>query len=347
MSDVYVVPLPPSPGMRDSDGGRRVARIQLYLRNGLTAIFALYLVGQVFGLASFDPMMLSGSAITIAGLWLAGGARDRMHAAIDQLRQNGALLLTPAQLGELHRMLDATGARFARTGAIITALAEVGVVVSGPILVPWLAHGRRPIRASSDGLELGVLDAGVFGGLLAVAVFAAAGVGWYLGQFAGYGRLPSLIGDAGGKLKGNAFAADKVGGLGPLVEFVWRQATLSLLPLLWIGSWLVLTAFESFAARYGFWRFPLILLFTLSILFAVQGLWAPARVLQRLFEQQIDNAGNDVRLAVAIYAARQKAGPATLMFKIVMAGLLLAIAAAGLYAGSRGGWQLALLGPPP
>ena len=343
MSDRPVAPLSP---FRDPQAGGRAGRVQLWLRNGLTAIFLMYAFSQVAGLSVFDSMMLSGSATTVAGLWLGVGVRTRMHAAVDMLRQSGALLLTPAQLGALHRLLDTAGARIGRASSVITALAEVTVVISGTVLVPWLIFGVPPVRSSEAGLSIGVIDAGVFVGLLIVSVPAAAVIGWYMGQFAGYGRLPALISEAGGRLRGHAQAGDRVGGLRPLVSFVWRQATLSLLPMLWIGTWLVLTAFDGLDERYGFWRFSLFLLFGLSVLYAVQGFWAPARMLVQLFDQQLVAAGNDAQLARAISAARRGAGPVAAAFIALATVLSLAIVGAALLAWSKGGWSRALFGPP-
>jgi hypothetical protein len=321
------------------------------LRSGLTVIFLVYAGVQVYGAATGakgDPMFFSGSATCLLGIWLCGPVRGRSHAVIDRLRRNGVLRITELQLGTVHKMEQQAAARAALWGALTTGAAELLVVLTGTILVPWMLLGKSPIDFNGGIPDIGASDATTFAGLLVICLIAGSGGGWYLGLLAGYGRMPAFVAAAGGRLRAQVDASDGMGGLRPLLEFSWQMSALVLLPAAWIGAWLVLTAFTRFGQQYGNWRAPLFLLFLLSLYYAVVGFLRPAMDLQLLFREQQQAGLDDPELGGSLAAAARRAAMLVGLFWVIAGGLgatLVAVNIATAIGDPRGLIVAIVLGP--
>jgi hypothetical protein len=323
---------------------------QIWLRNGLTAVFLAYCVKQslnVFGYSHglTDIMMFTGSAVCLLGFWLAIGIRQRMHGVIGGLYRTGVLMIGEPDLAKLHEHLEATAVRFAHRGAIIIGIAEVAAIVSGKLLVPWLIYREPLIGDSNSGLTIAGGDGILFIGLLSVGAVAGPFVGWLLGHLAGYSNLPEAVRQSGGELRLQPSARDRMGGLQPLVSFLRRQAALTLLPVAWIGIWLVLTAFGPFIGQYGSWRCPFFMLLGIAVLYSAQGFLRPVQVLARLLDEiaAFAHEQNDGEMEQEISNVRSRVWPRPISFYVIVISLLVAILVAGIPLGPLS----FLFGPAP
>ena len=298
-------------------------RWQFWLRTGLTWIYLVWCTKQIVD-GSIDLMFLTGAGFCIIGFWLGLGSRQRMHEVIDTLRRSATLLIPESKLSALHVEIEKIGEQRARAGLIIVALAEFLVIVTGFLLVPWLVYGNQLSHFLTP------TDWAVFLAFVTTGTAAGGLVGWLLGSFTGYSRLPEAVTAMGGSLVVQPFAADGHGGLRALVEFTRRQAALTLLPALWIGLWLILTSLNTFWFL-GRWRFPLFFLFALAVLYAAAGFSAPLRAIDNLFRESENFAvaTGDERMQSQVRAVRRRMWPGPSSLYVVVAVLSAAIVVSG------------------
>lgn len=308
---------------------RASAGWRVWLFYVLLAAYVIYAGINIWGMVqegtAFDLMLLSGGATCLAGLHLIRNSEARLRTTLLRLRDSAVMDADERQVRALLAELDNMGRRWGRAGAAVAGLTEAGVVVLGELLIPWKV---------CDDLQLSGLPR--FAYMITLLTLAATSAGYELGRLAAIGRLQLVAAAMDIPMRAQAGAADGMGGLAPLVRFLRAQSALALLPAIWIGVWLVMTAFEPWFSDFGHWRFPVSLLLVLALFYALLGFRAPAATLETLIANQQRRAeaqhGNQTAQQVlrSLNTARTRAWPRSNWFTSFVVVLLLAVASSAL-----------------
>lgn len=214
--------------------------------------------GSDFG--QWDFLLLSGLATLAAGLAFAETIPGRLERTLHRLRDRGTLDATDEHLA----LLSATLRRRSRVWGLIGA-----AVVAAAILMAFLVADRS--------IDDPLLWLEVVGGLLA---------GYELGRLSSYGSLGSLLQRESCTIKVRPDHFDNAGGLKPVGDYYFVQATLAGIPAAFLAAWWLLIPVVP--RDYGRWRDPYLGLLALAIGFELLCFFLPIWYFHREMERQKD-----------------------------------------------------------
>jgi hypothetical protein len=196
-----------------------------------------------------DWMLISGWLTLLVGLWWGWKMPEDLEQGLDRLAHRQVLAVTPERLCRFKRGLEESVVkRWAPLGGL--------VVVLGIALSFATAHYKwNLLFAATETL----------GGYIA---------GCCLGRLACYGTLGVRLFHDGFPLRVIAGHLDGAGGLRPIGDFYFRQATIVALPAVYLAVWLLLMPLGPFQG-YGHWRTQYVLLLALAIAFEMIAFFLP------------------------------------------------------------------------
>lgn len=241
--------------MRVIGGSQMLGRLATsYSWTPFLVILAGYTVVQVryFGtdFGQWDILLLSAWATVAIGLAVAQTLPGRLHHTLVRVADRGALDVSEARLGDVFGKLRARAATWGWW---------VGAFVA-------LAIGAAFSTAFRGGLGDRML-------LVVLAVIAGYAAGFQLGRMASYGRVGSILRQAGAHLRVTPGHLDGVGGLKPIGEYFLFQAMVAAIPAVFLATWWVLIPLRG--ERYERWRDPYLGLLVIAIVLELLAFIAP------------------------------------------------------------------------
>ncbi len=183
-------------------------------------------------LLRWDWMRLSGFVVFLAGALAAYGLPACLEETIDDLVGAEVIVGPPGAVTALLAGLRRERRHWQHVAGLAAALA----IASGFVAVGLIEGAPRSWL-------LGL-----------VATLLAYPAGRYLGTMAQAGRLHRHLARHGLHVVARPGAPDLTGGLRPLGDYYFRQATVVSLPAAYLAAWLVLVmVVEYFGRRYGSW----------------------------------------------------------------------------------------------
>jgi len=234
---------------------------------GLTWVPFAVLILPVVGLqvskfkddfGKWDFLLLSGLATLAVGLAFAETIPGRLERTLHRLRDCGTLDATDEHLSHLAGTLQQRSRVWGLIGAVVDAAA---------ILAAFLVVGRT-INEPLLWLE-------VFGGLFA---------GYELGRMSSYGSLGSLLKRDSCTIKVRPDHFDNAGGLKPIGDYYFVQATIAGIPAAFLAAWWLLIPVVP--RNYQSWRNPYLGLLALAIGFELLCFFLPIWYFHREMERQ-------------------------------------------------------------
>jgi hypothetical protein len=231
----------------------------------------------------WDLLLISGLAMFILGVWLAGRAPARFRLCLARLHDRGAICLGEKPLDALIDELEDQADRWARVFAVVISLAMLAAFAVALWKEFW------PPRAL-----LGVIEA--------VMGYVAGG---YLGRMAFYGQLGWLLRKRRVAVIVDPWHADHVGGLKPIGDFFFMQAMVIAVPAAFFAAWLLLI--PVWPRDYGHWQEPYFGLLSIAVVIqALAFLW-PLWSFHAVMVEEKNSWRSDVDRLYRGHAARRKA----------------------------------------
>ncbi|MCM2369258.1 hypothetical protein [Aporhodopirellula aestuarii] len=196
----------------------------LYACVGL-AIVSLLHRDSLFAMDPAKWATVSGWALLIVGIVIAGQLRDRFEQMLRRLHNREAIVASQIEFDQLlvrihHRAQKA---------------ASIGSVLFPAILL--IAYAC--VYAGQRWFAMPTLDRAVFMGEVILEAIAARFVGRYVGRGISYGFLGKHLASECVKLKVIPGHSDSAAGLRPIGDFYFHQATVTALPVAFLAFWVL------------------------------------------------------------------------------------------------------------
>jgi hypothetical protein len=176
-----------------------------------------------YGWDRWDALSISAWLVVLIGLQLVASTPERLHTALQRLRDRG-ILPESVEAGEgTERELERIAHNWSLVGGCVVPVAVLlteGLLSVLPDWRKWLA--------------------GPSGAYLILTVIASSVVGAWVGRMAGYGRLGHVLAKRGLKLRVVAGHPDGAGGLRPIGAFYLYQSLMASLPAVFLIVWVLL-----------------------------------------------------------------------------------------------------------
>jgi hypothetical protein len=245
----------------DRAPNRHWAAIARWLLWSTLPVLCLQQIGRYrLHLQRWDVLFISGWLVVLIGLELVASTPERLHDALQRLRDRDVLPESVEAGDGVERELERIAHRWSLVGGWCVPVALL-------VTLPWLltyyaAYWRSWALGPRGGAEL-VLD-----------VIAGSVVGGWLGRMAGYGRLGYVLAKRGLQLRVVPGHPDGAGGLRPIGAFYLYQSLTASLPAVFLTVWVLLILLRSQYRGYlnqYLWLLPLatvfeILVFVLPVL---------------------------------------------------------------------------------
>jgi hypothetical protein len=226
----------------------------------VTLVVLNELLAYGINLLRWDWLLVTGFVTFLLALRSALQLPDRIHEGIRRLSNRRALVGTEAQLADFERLLHRSGRRGALIGGIFCA------VVLGAMF--WFAF---------PGTLLTRLV------LLVAEVAAAVLVGFFVGRAVAYGMLGGLLEKRGLTVEVYPEHLDGAGGLRPVGDYFFFQATLLAVPAAYLAIWWLLFPV---VGRYDNWRMPYVGGLAFLVLCQIGAFLLPLRKFHRIMKKQ-------------------------------------------------------------
>ncbi len=220
-----------------------------------TAIGIILVVGAQYfehrgNIQAWDWMLISGLAVFAIALANVDRVRPRFHQCCDRLFDRGVLRPEGLSQEELQEKFTKDARTFALRGAVLCATA----IAIGFGIVLW--RDFRP-----EQLGLAIIEIGL--------AFVAGG---YLGEMAYFGQLGRRISERDVTLNLDPWHADQTGGMKPVGDFYFFQASFATLPAAFIAIWLVILPLWP---QFAHWYYPYVGLLCVAIVLQILAVFVP------------------------------------------------------------------------
>lgn len=224
--------------MPDRAPNRHWAAIARWLLWSTLPVLCLYQI-EVHGLRRkpWDVLLISAWLLVVIGLALVASTPERLHQALQRLRDRGVLAESVEAGAGVERELEPIAHRWSIVGGWCV---PVALLVTLPLLLGYYAAHWRSWALGprvADGLVLPVIAGSVVGG--------------WAGRMAGYGRLGHVLAKRGLELRVVPGHPDGAGGLRPIGAFYLYQSLMASLPAIFLTVWLLLFWLRG---QYWLWR---------------------------------------------------------------------------------------------
>ena len=185
----------------------------------------------------WDVLLISAWLLVVIGLALVASTPERLHQALQRLRDRGVLAESVEAGAGVERELEPIAHRWSIVGGWCV---PVALLVTLPLLLGYYAAHWRSWALGprvADGLVLPVIAGSVVGG--------------WAGRMAGYGRLGHVLAKRGLELRVVPGHPDGAGGLRPIGAFYLYQSLMASLPAIFLTVWLLLFWLRG---QYWLWR---------------------------------------------------------------------------------------------
>jgi hypothetical protein len=250
--------------------------------------------------ASWDLLLLSGFALLIGGLALAGAVESRLVRMLDRLQRRGTIVLPDGPRVEganMKRDLDREALDWVALGGLTVAACILGVFAYAVA-----QHWGEPRGYSL--IRLGFFE--IFWGYIA---------GLELGRMCSYGSLGWFLKRQGASIQAVPGHIDGAGGLKPIGDFCFYQALVVALPALYLGIWTFLIPAwpdREMRARYQEWTHPYMALLTVALALEILAFVVPMWWFHRAMSVEKERLLADAdRISQRISALRQRLVNAT------------------------------------
>jgi hypothetical protein len=238
--------------MRDRAPNRRWAANAQWLLWSTLPVFCLREIGLHgllhYGWDRWAALFISAWLVVLIGLQLVASAPDRLHMALERLRERGTLPESVEAGDGMERDLERIAHRWSVVGGLIVSAAVFIAEGLLPVLPDWRNWLVSP-----------------FGAYLILNIIASFVVGAWVGRMAGYGRLAHVLAKRELELQVVPGHPDGAGGLRPIGAFYLYQSLMASLPAIFLIVWVLLFwlwhAYQAFEGYLG--------LLTLAILVEV------------------------------------------------------------------------------
>jgi hypothetical protein len=213
--------------MPDRAPNQHWAAIARWLLWSTLPVLCLYQIGlhRLHQRQRWDVLLISAWLLVVIGLEVVASTPERLHEALQRLRDRDVLSESVEAGGGVERELERIAHRWSLVGGWC---APVTLLVTLPWLVTDVANWR------SWALGPGVADG------LVLPVIAGSVVGGWLGRMAGYGRLGHVLAKRGLELRVVPSHPDGAGGLKPIGAFYLYQSLMASLPAIFLTVWVLL-----------------------------------------------------------------------------------------------------------
>jgi hypothetical protein len=174
----------------------------------------------------WDVLFVSGWLVVVIGLELVASTPERLHEALQRLRDRDVLPESVEAGGGVERELERIAHRWSIVGGWCV---PVALLVTLPWLLTYYAASWRSWGLGPNGGAELVLD-----------VIAGSVVGGWAGRMAGYGRLGHVLAKRGLELRVVPGHPDGAGGLRPIGAFYLYQSLMASLPAIFLTAWVLL-----------------------------------------------------------------------------------------------------------
>ena len=225
---------------------------------GYTVVEVVYHRGE---LGKWDVLNLSAWATLAAGMAIAQTIPERLRRTLLRLVDRGALEASEGRIAEVFETACERAAAWGR---------RVGLIVA-------VAIGLAFLVAFPAGLASRIV-------LVTLALVGAYIAGFQLGRMASFGRVGTILDQAGARIHLEPAHPDGVGGLKPIGEFFLFQAMVAGIPAVFLAGWLVL--FPLLGDRYEHWRRPYPVLLAIAIVLELLAFFVPMLFFHRRMEEK-------------------------------------------------------------
>jgi hypothetical protein len=251
----------------------------------LVAILAHQVASNGLALDKWDFLFISGTATTLAGLWVARAQRDRFEGMVERLIARGALVDSSAPLAAeraaaIMKTIEDRAERWSHRGGIVLGVA----IAAAFVLVNYFRDAPQPLFDEIVGPA-----AGLVGGFL---------VGQPLGRMLCYSLFGRAVHADGADFRATAGHVDGAAGLKPLGDYYIGQALVLAIPAAYLVAWSLLMIDSGLDERYAGWREVYLGLLALAICLElaafVAPLWSAHEVMKAQKRQALANADTTI-----------------------------------------------------
>jgi hypothetical protein len=221
--------------MPDRGPPRHWAAIARWLLWSTLPVLCLQQIGRHRLHQSWDVPLISAWPVVVIGLPLVASTPERLHQALQRLRDRDVLPESVEASESMERELERIAHRWSIVGGWCVPAA---LLITAPWQLPELAHWH------SWTLGPDVAD-------LTLQIVAGSVAGGWVGRMAGYGRLGHVLAKHGLELRVVPGHQDGAGGLRPIGAFYLYQSLMASLPAIFLTVWLLLFWLRS---QYWLWR---------------------------------------------------------------------------------------------
>lgn len=252
----------------------------------LVAVLAHQVASTGLAFDKWDFLFISGTATTLAGLWVARAQRERFEGMVERLIARGALVdaasgpLAADRAAAIMDEIEDRAERSSYRGGIV-----VGVAIAAAfVLVNYFRDAPQPLFDEIVGPA-----AGLVGGFL---------VGQPLGRMLCYGLFGRAVHADGADFRATAGHVDGAAGLKPLGDYYIGQALVLAIPAAYLVAWSLLMIDSGLDERYAGWREAYLGLLALAICLElaafVAPLWSAHEVMKAQKRQALANADTTI-----------------------------------------------------
>jgi hypothetical protein len=213
--------------MRDRAPDPRWAAIARWLLWSTLPVFCLREIGLHgllhYGWDRWAALFISAWLVVLIGLQLVASTPERLHKALQRLRDRGVLSESVEAGDGMERDLERIAHHWSLVGGLfvpVAVLVTEGLLSALPDWRNWLV--------------------GPFGAYQILNLIASSVVGAWAGRMAGYGRLGHVLAKRGLELRVVPGHPDGAGGLRPIGAFYLYQSLMASLPAVFLIVWVLL-----------------------------------------------------------------------------------------------------------